>query len=450
MNNHNGVNDNVNQKHIFNNEEMETKMREIAENENITFLKTLIKFKSKNDKQPTQIVNNYNKPNIISNDNNNNNSFTNKEDNIDKQEDDSKSYIKEILDICGNSQTTPQQFPTISISPNMFQQNLQINSDVINNNEKGISSRKIMEDNSISSIQSLEQDHQNQIDNDDIKMYDNDNDDDIQFTNQNVNHKIVYECEPLSNFKEVTNAQHNVNYNNNKGKANDIVGNKKGESNKSANTKRGNKTKFFNNKKNIMEIEKLIKETKSIEKGLIFRPFSNKNNLNLQTNFNTKPILSNIAHTTGNDNSNKKTITPLDVYFNSKNANSNYNYYTYITAMAFTSPNEIHPYKGDVNKDNNVFKANNNNNKSSNKKGKQQQQQQIQAPKIHYKKKDKSGTNSYTEEAKRVNKSKKQSKKEFIVASINLFDSAKKQKSKEYLKTHNTVASKNIKTQKQK
>jgi hypothetical protein len=118
--------------------------------------------------------------------------------------------------------------------------------------------------------------------------------------------------------------------------------------------------------------------------------------------------------------------------------------------MAFTSPNEIHPYKGDVNKDNNVFKANNNNNKSSNKKGKQQQQQQIQAPKIHYKKKDKSGTNSYTEEAKRVNKSKKQSKKEFIVASINLFDSAKKQKSKEYLKTHNTVASKNIKTQKQK
>ena len=43
MNNHNGVDDNVNQKHIFNNEEMETKMREIAENENITFLKTLIK-----------------------------------------------------------------------------------------------------------------------------------------------------------------------------------------------------------------------------------------------------------------------------------------------------------------------------------------------------------------------------------------------------------------------
>ena len=449
MNNHNGVDDNVNQKHIFNNEEMETKMREIAENENITFLKTLIKFKSKNDKHPPQPVTNYNKANIISNDNENN-SFTNKVDNIDKQEDDSKSYIKEILDICGNSQTTPQPFPTISISPNMFQQNLQINSDVLNHNDKVISSRKIMEDNSISSIQSLEQDHQNQIDNDDdIKMYEND--DDIQFTNQHINHKVIYECEPLSNFKEATNMQHNVNSNsNNKVKRNEIVGNKKGESNQSANTKRRNKTKFFNNKKNIMEIEKLIKETKSIEKGLIFRPFSNKNNLNLQTNFNTKPILSNIAHTTGNETSNKKTITPLDVYFNSKNANTNSNYYTYITAMAFTSPNEMHPSQGEVNTGGggDILKGNNT---SNNKKGKQQQQQQqVQVTKMHYKKKDKSGTNSYTEEAKRVNKSKKQSKKEFIVASINLFDSAKKQKSKEYLKTHNTVASRNIKTQKQK
>ena len=415
MNNHNGVDDNVNQKHIFNNEEMETKMREIAENENITFLKTLIKFKSKNDKHPPQTVANHNKANIVSDNNNNNNndnnSFTNKVENIDKQEDDSKSYIKEILDICGNSQSTPQQFPTISISPNMFQQNLQINSDVLNPSDKALSSRKIMEDNSISSIQSLEQDHQNQIDNDDIKMYEHD--EDVQFTNQPVNHKVVYECEPLSNFKEVTNkynTHHDVN--DNKGKDSEISG-KKGESNQSAKTKRGNKAKFFNNKKSIMEIEKLIKETKSIEKGLIFRPFTNKNNLNLQTNFNTKPVLPNIAHTTtGHETSNKKALTPLDVYFSSKNANTNSNYYTYITAMAFTSPNEIYPYTGDVNKDHNgVLKGNNT---ATNKKGKQQQ---VQVTKMHYRKKDKSGTNSYTEEAKRVNKSKKQSKSSFSSSS---------------------------------
>jgi hypothetical protein len=120
--------------------------------------------------------------------------------------------------------------------------------------------------------------------------------------------------------------------------------------------------------------------------------------------------------------------TPLDIYFENKRK-ANINYYSHLTTISNHS-----------NKSHRISQSN-----SSNKKDKIKYKPQI--TKMQFKKKEKTGVNSYTEGAKRINKSKQQSlQKESITASINLYDSSRKhqqqqqQPNKDKLKHLNTIS----------
>ena len=373
MNNSNNVNSikentKVNTHHKqLNKTELESKIRHIAEKENISFLKTLVKFKNQKEETITNTL-----PTNNNNNNNNNPSLNNE---------------------IPNEFHTTQNKPIIINSPTVSNDvNIELNKAL---------ERKIMEDNSMSSIQSLEQENQNTNEQCEQQVHNKKN------NNQHITHEHV-----------VDTLKHN---NNKEGLRNSVsrsigISNKKSVDNQSMNTKKENKHKFFNNKKNIEEIEKLIKETKIIEKELLFRPFSpeHKHLMSLST---LNPHLNNTK-------SNLYT-TPLDIYFENKRK-PNINYYSHLTTISSNS-----------NKSHRISQSN-----SSNKKDKIKYKPQI--TKMKFKKKEKTGVNSYTEGARRINKSKQQSlQKESITASINLYDSSRKQQqqpNKDKLKHLNTIS----------
>ena len=374
MNNSNNVNSikentKVNTHHKqLNKTELESKIRHIAEKENISFLKTLVKFKNQKEETITNTL-----PTNNNNNNNNNPSLNNE---------------------IPNEFHTTQNKPIIINSPTVSNDvNIELNKAL---------ERKIMEDNSMSSIQSLEQENQNTNEQCEQQVHNKKN------NNQHITHEHV-----------VDTLKHN---NNKEGLRNSVsrsigISNKKSVDNQSMNIKKENKHKFFNNKKNIEEIEKLIKETKIIEKELLFRPFSpeHKHLMSLST---LNPHLNNTK-------SNLYT-TPLDIYFENKRK-PNINYYSHLTTISSNS-----------NKSHRISQSN-----SSNKKDKIKYKPQI--TKMKFKKKEKTGVNSYTEGARRINKSKQQSlQKESITASINLYDSSRKQQqqqpNKDKLKHLNTIS----------
>ena len=378
MNNSNNVNSikentKVNTHHKqLNKTELETKIRHIAEKENISFLKTLVKFK--NQKEET-IINT-----LPTNNNNNNNNVTD----INKP-----SVNNEIPNEFHTTQTTT----TITQSKPIAINSPTVSNDVYINLNKALE-RKIMEDNSMSSIQSLEQENQNPNEQCEQRLHNKNNN-----NNQHITHEHVVDT---------------LKHNNKEGLRNSVsrsigISNKKSVDNQSMNIKKENKHKFFNNKRNIEEIEKLIKETKIIEKELLFRPFSpeHKHLMSLST---LNPHLNNTK-------SNLHT-TPLDIYFENKRK-PNINYYSHLTTISSNS-----------NKSHRISQSN-----SSNKKDKIKYKPQI--TKMKFKKKEKTGVNSYTEGARRINKSKQQSlQKESITASINLYDSSRKQQQQQQQQSH--------------
>lgn len=374
MNNSNNVNSikentKVNTHHKqLNKTELESKIRHIAEKENISFLKTLVKFKN----QKEEIITNT----LPTNNNNNNNN--------------NPSLNNEIP----NEFHTTQNKPIVINSPTFSNDvNIELNKAL---------ERKIMEDNSMSSIQSLEQENQNPNEQCEQQVHNKKN------NNQHITHEHAVDTLKHNNNKECLR---------NSVSRSIGISNKKSVDNQSMNIKKENKHKFFNNKKNIEEIEKLIKETKIIEKELLFRPFSpeHKHLMSLST---LNPHLNNTK-------SNLYT-TPLDIYFENKRK-PNINYYSHLTTISSNS-----------NKSHRISQSN-----SSNKKDKIKYKPQI--TKMKFKKKEKTGVNSYTEGARRINKSKQQSlQKESITASINLYDSSRKQQqqqpNKDKLKHLNTIS----------
>lgn len=385
MNNSNNVNTikentKVNTHHKqLNKTELESKIRNIAEKENISFLKTLVKFKNQKEETITNTLPTNNKinPTDINNPLNN--------------------------EIHNEFHTTQATTTTITQNKPIVINTSTVSNDVNIELNKALE-RKIMEDNSMSSIQSLEQENQNPNEQCEQQLHNKNN------NNQHITHEHI-----------VDTLKHN---NNKEGLRNFVsrsigISNKKSVDNQSMNIKKENKHKFFNNKKNIEEIEKLIKETKIIEKELLFPPFSpeHKHLMSLST---LNPHLNNTK-------SNLYT-TPLDIYFENKRK-PNINYYSHLTTISSNS-----------NKSHRISQSN-----SSNKKDKIKYKPQI--TKMKFKKKEKTGVNSYTEGARRINKSKQQSlQKESITASINLYDSSRKhqqqqqQPNKDKLKHLNTIS----------
>lgn len=235
--------------------DIDEKIKQIAEKENISFLKTLLKFKNKGQLQNVKNKEINNKPEI--------NGFkaydnlVNKIDRIEKQEDDSKSYIKEILEICSNNPVISNSITNNnnSASDKVFQnKKVQLegnglnkaNTDADKQDFTEISAkRRMLGDNSISSIQSLEQESK-----EDIK---------IHFENQpKTDSKSEFSKEEDNNTHFIQKGLQKVNT----------------KATISSNRSNKKKPQFFNNKKNIKDIEELIKETKKIEADLKIKSLS--------------------------------------------------------------------------------------------------------------------------------------------------------------------------------
>ena len=190
---------------------IDNRLKELAEKENISFLKTLFKFKPQcsavNSKQIEPAG----------------------------ADDDSRSYIKEILDICQNNPA------------NANQQNLQIKQTGLSTSE--IENKKILADNSISSINSLGVEPEPKyIPTDDFQL--------------SIGSRAKTSEEPENKKpkpKENT-IETNKIYHSNKTSA---------KSKTNSNTNSTKKTKCFNNKKNVKQIEELLRQTKKIEENLL-------------------------------------------------------------------------------------------------------------------------------------------------------------------------------------
>ena len=228
--------------------DIDEKIKQLAEKENISFLKTLLKFKDKVQLQTGKNNEINNKVEINGFQTYNN--LANKIEKIEKQEDDSKSYIKEILEICSNNPTTSNNSNN-NINGVSQNKKVQLEGNGLcktnsNTNKQDITEisvkRRILGDNSISSIQSLEQESK-----EDIKInFENNSKQESEFSKEDNNKQFIHKDLPKVNTKATI----------------------------SSNRSNKKKSQFFNNKKNIKDIDQLIKETKKIEEDLKIKSFS--------------------------------------------------------------------------------------------------------------------------------------------------------------------------------